>query len=85
MEMEVEASLVGDGGCSREVSKEVPLKGARRKRYKKVVLGLVKRSKKRRMGKKEEGSNLEVGIEGLPSCVRAREVGKRRINLKELE
>jgi hypothetical protein len=37
------------------------------------------------MGKKEEGSDLEVGIEDLPSCVRAREVGKRRIGLKELE
>jgi hypothetical protein len=44
MEMEVKASLVGDGGCSREVFKEVPLKGEGRKRYEKVVLGLVKRS-----------------------------------------
>jgi hypothetical protein len=65
--------------------KEVPLKGEGRKRYKKVVLSLVKRSKTRRMGKKEEGSDLEVGIEGLPSYVREREIGKGRIDLKELE
>jgi hypothetical protein len=49
------------------------------------VLGLVKRSKKRRMNKKEEGSDLKVEIKGLPSYVRAREVGKRIIGLKELE
>jgi hypothetical protein len=65
--------------------REVPLKGEGRKRYKKVVLGLVKKNKKRRMGKKEERFDLEEGIEGLPSCVRAREVGRRRIGLKELE
>jgi len=65
--------------------REVALKGEGRKRYKKVVLSLVKRNKKRRMGKKEEGFDLEEGIEGLPSCVRAREIGRRRIGLKELE
>jgi hypothetical protein len=30
-------------------------------------------------------SNLEVVIEGLPSCVRVKEVGKRRIGFKEFE
>jgi hypothetical protein len=37
------------------------------------------------MGTKEERCDLEVGIKGESSCVRAREVGKKRIGLKKLE
>jgi hypothetical protein len=37
------------------------------------------------MGTKEEGCDLEVGIKGESSCVKAKEVGKKRIGLKKLE
>jgi hypothetical protein len=43
MEMEVEASLLGDGKYSREVFKGVPLKGKGRKKYKKLVLNLIRK------------------------------------------
>jgi hypothetical protein len=43
MEMEVEASLVGDGKYSKEVFKRVPLKGEGRKKYKEVMLGLIRK------------------------------------------
>ncbi len=34
---------------------------------------------------KEEGCDLEVGIKGESFCVRAKEVGKKRIGFKKLE
>jgi len=32
---------------------------------------------KRGMDRKEKGFDLEVGIQGLPCCVKTREVGKK--------
>ncbi len=39
---------------------------------------------KRGMDRKEKGFDLEVGIQGLPCCVKTREVGKRKTNFKKL-
>jgi hypothetical protein len=36
------------------------------------------------MDRKEKGFDLEVGIQGLPCCVKIREVNKRRISFKKL-
>lgn len=33
---------------------------------------------------KEKGFDLEVGIKGLPCCVKIKEIGKRIISFKEL-
>jgi hypothetical protein len=52
MEMEVEVSLVGDGGCSRALV-NVPLKGEGGKRYTNLVLGLVREVEKE--DEEEEG------------------------------
>ncbi len=52
MEMEVEVSLVGDGACSRALV-NVPLKGEGGKRYKNLVLSLVREVEKE--DEEEEG------------------------------
>jgi len=51
VEMEVEVSLVGDGGYTRAVLVSVSFKGEGRKRYIDLMLGLVKEVEK----EEEEG------------------------------
>jgi len=53
MEMEMEVSLVGDGGYTRAVLVSVPFKGEGGKRHIDLMLGLVKE-----VEKEEEGANL---------------------------
>lgn len=57
MEIEVEVSLVGDGGYSKALA-NVPVKGEGRKRYTNLVLGLVREVEKEDE-EKEEGVDLK--------------------------
>jgi hypothetical protein len=58
MEMEVDVSLVGDGGCSRVILVSCSTQGKKWKRYKEPMLGLVRKFEKEDEEEEEEGVDL---------------------------
>jgi hypothetical protein len=81
MEVEVEVSLVGDGGYLRALV-NVPIKGEGGKiKYTNLVLGLVREVEKE--DEEEEGGGSKEELKDLPSCVKIK--GSRKCLLIGLE
>jgi len=82
VEVEVEVSLVGDGGYSRALV-NVPFKGEKGKRYTNLVLGLVREVEKE--DEKEEGGGSKEELKYFPSCVKIKGSKKRLLIGLEVE
>ncbi len=72
---EVGESLVGDGSYSRIVLVNVSTQGWRKEEVHKPCVRLGKGSRKGRWGGEGRGW-FEEEVEGLPSCVKSKEVGR---------